>query len=152
MVKIVKDIRELQAKVGLNMVATYVIMFAVAMVVIGVANWLFPMYVVLGTAALAPMWALCLTSGKLALITTAMMPLVTYKEWKMKRDFTSRDWMITYFVVDFLAIWLIARFAEHLGLGISSWVVALVLAAILDFVQGMAMIAYGKATGQEVAK
>lgn len=152
MVKIVKDIREFQAKVGLNLVATYVVMLVVGMVILSLANWLFPSVVVLGTATISPMWAVCLASGKLALISTAVMPLVTYKEWKMKRNYTPRDWMITYFIVDVIAIWLIARAATHLGLGISSWWVAVVLGGVLDWVQGMAMIGYGKVTGQQPTK
>jgi hypothetical protein len=36
-----------------------------------------------------------------------------------------------------LGIWLVARFAEQLGLGISSWVVAAILALVFDVVQGL---------------
>lgn len=152
MVKIVQDVRELQAKVGLNLVATYVVMLLVSMLVIGLANWFFPTYVVLGTAKLSPMWALCLSAGKLALITTAVMPLVTYREWKMKRNYTPKDWMVTYLIVDVIMVWLVSRFAQYLGLGISSWWVAVLLGTALDWAQGMAMIAYGKITGQEPAQ
>lgn len=143
--------RELRAKIGLNMVATYIIMFLVGILVISLANWLFPGAVVLGNAALTPIWALCLSAGKLALVATAVMPLVTYREWKMRRDYAPKDWMMTYFIVNLVAIWLIARFAKYLGLGISSWWVAVLLAVALDWVQGMAMMAYGKATGQQTA-
>lgn len=152
MIAIVKNIKELQAKTGLNLVATYLVMFVVSALVIWVAAALFPGAVVLGTAAHTPLWALCLASGKLALITTAVMPFVTYREWKMKRDFTPRDWMMTYFVVDVLALWIVSRYAKYLGLGLSSWMVVVLLGAALDWVQGMAMMAYGKLTGQEVAK
>jgi hypothetical protein len=52
--------------------------------------------------------------------------------------------MLTYFAINIVALWEITRFAENLGLGVSSWVVVILLAAALDWAQGMAMMAAGK--------
>lgn len=54
--------------------------------------------------------------------------------------FSSAEWMASYFVLNFVGVWVVARFANQLGFGISSWVVALVLAVVLDVVQGAAMM------------
>ena len=94
----------------------------------------------LGTAHLTPFMGLLFASAKLALIGTFIIPFVTEYERMQKRTLSSRDWMILYFFVNFATLWLIARFAEQLGLGLSSWVVAAVLAAVLDFAQGAAMM------------
>lgn len=112
--------------------------------VLFIANAIFPANVVLGTYSLTPAWALILVAEKLALIGVLAMPFVTYQEWKREKDFSPRDWMLTYFVVNTVAIWLISRFAANLGFGISSWFVAILLGAALDWVQGLAMMAYGK--------
>lgn len=54
------------------------------------------------------------------------------------------DWMKLYFVVNTLSVYLITRFAEIYGLGVSSWIVVLVLAALMDIVQGVSMMQLGK--------
>jgi hypothetical protein len=81
---------------------------------------------------------------KLTVICTAAMLLVTIYEWKNKVVFTPKQWMATYLVVNFAALWCISRYANNLGLGFSSWFVILLFAGALDMVQGMAMMALGE--------
>jgi hypothetical protein len=144
MVKLFANEREIQAKNGLMLVFTYAVLMIVNSAVVYLAHLMFPAQVVLGTFALTSGWALCLAMGKLSLIGTLVMPFVTYKEWKSKKDFQPKDWMSLYFVVNALGLWVITRYAEIYGLGVSSWVVIVVLAAVLDMVQGMAMMQLGK--------
>lgn len=144
MVKLVLNERELQAKQGVMIVLSYLVLFATTSLVLYLANLLFPTQVVLGTFALSPFWALILSSGKLSLIGLLIMLLVPYKEWKLKKDFTPQDWMKLYFLVNTLSIYLVTRFAEIYGFGVSSWVVVVVLSVALDIVQGIAMMQLGK--------
>ncbi|MBP9670595.1 hypothetical protein KBD75_04310, partial [Candidatus Woesebacteria bacterium] len=64
--------------------------------------------------------------------------------WKNKLVASPKQWMALYFVVNFLVIWEITRFADNLGLGVSSWGVVLLLAAVFDMAQGVVMMSIGK--------
>lgn len=144
MVKLVLNERELQAKQGIMIILSYLVLFACNFLAIYFANLLFPTNVVLGTFALTPFWALMLSAGKLSIIGLLVMLLVPYREWKTKKDFSPMDWMKLYFVVNTLSVYLITRFAEIYGLGVSSWIVVLVLATLMDIVQGVSMMQLGK--------
>lgn len=135
---------KVQAKHSLMVIYSFFTLFLVNVLVVYLANFFFPAYVVLGTGTISYWWAVCHSMGKLALIGVAAMLLVTYYEWYRGKNFSPKEWMATYLVVNFVGLWAIARFATNLGLGLSSWVVALFLAAILDWVQGLAMMALGK--------
>ena len=52
--------------------------------------------------------------------------------------------MIGYLVINFVGLWSVARGADVLGLGISSWMIVLVIAVVLDFIQGGVMMGLGK--------
>jgi uncharacterized membrane protein SirB2 len=78
--------------------------------------------------------------GVLSLINTFAIPLVRVYENERKRMFSTNKWMIAYFLLNFGGVWLIARGSEQLGLGITSWLVALVLAIVFDLVQGVVMM------------
>lgn len=125
---------------GLVLVVSYVALLAVNGVVVSLANLLFPQWVVLGTQSLSPLWALGLSMGVLALVDTFAIPFVRLFESKRQRMFTTNEWMLLYFLLNFAGVWLISRGAEQLGLGITSWVVALAIAVVLDLVQGVVMM------------
>lgn len=119
-------------------------MFITNAVVIVLAQMLFPQAIVLGTHALSYWWAVGMSMSKLAILDAVVMPFVSMYEKKRRKIFSPKEWMALYFVVDLVGIWGISRFSEQFGLGISSWMVAVVLAVVLDFVQGVVMMAYGK--------
>ena len=144
MVKLLVNKAEIQAKVGLTLVFSYFVLFFVNLFVVYIANQLFPQDVVLGTYSLSTWWALHHSMTKLALINTFVIPLVYYHEWKRGSVYSPKEWMLAYFAVNTVAIWGITRFAQVFGLGISHWWVALLLAAALDWAQGIAMMALGK--------
>lgn len=122
------------------LVITYFILFAVNSLVIYLANLWFPQNVVLGTQSLSPTWALFLSMGVLSLINTFAIPFMNQYEKSRKQPLTPKDWMAAYFVLNFIGLWLVTRAAEQLGLGITSWVIAAILAVILDVSQGIAMM------------
>ena len=122
------------------LVITYFILFVVNSLVVYLANLWFPQNVVLGTQALTPLSALLLSMGVLSLINTLATPFMNQYEKGRKKSLAPKDWMLAYFGLNFVSLWLITRAAEQLGLGITSWVIAAVLAVVLDLAQGAAMM------------
>lgn len=135
---------KVQAQHGLMMIYTFITLFIVNNLVLHLANMIFPEQIVLGTASISHWWAMYHSMFKLTVIATFVMPLVTVYEWKNGVVFTPKQWMSTYLVVNFAALWCISRFADNLGLGFSSWFVILLFAGVLDMVQGVAMMALGE--------
>jgi hypothetical protein len=125
---------------GMLLVISYVTLLLVNVLVLWLAASWFPQFIVLGTISLTTTWALWLSMGKLALIGTLLMPFFT--EWELRRGktLTAAEWSIGYFFVNFIGLWTITRFAEVFGLGITSWLVAAVLALVIDFGQGLVMM------------
>jgi hypothetical protein len=129
---------------NMMMVISYVTVTVVSAVVIYLANMLFPDHIVLGTMSISMMWAVMLSAGKLGLITTLAMPFFTEFEIQRKKILSPMEFLIGFFVVNFAGLWFITRFAEIFGLGVSSWMVLIALAAVVDFAQGMAMMVVPK--------
>lgn len=125
---------------GMILVVSFFVLWAINSLVIWIANLWFPEWVVLGTAHITYGWAFFHAVGSLALINTFAVPFVHEYEKRKNYILTSRDWMVVYLGVNFVGLWILARFAEQLGMGLSSWVVALVLAAVLDAMQGLGMM------------
>jgi hypothetical protein len=135
---------KVQAQHGLMMIYSFLTLFVTNILVLMLVNALFPRDVVLGTYSISYFWALNHSMFKLSVINVFTMPLVTYYEWKKGVVFTPKQWMITYFFIDFVALYAITRFSESLGLGVSSWIVLAGFAFVLDMVQGGAMMLLGK--------
>ena len=125
---------------GISLVITFLVIWLVNSLVIWLANLLFPQLVVLGTVHIPKLWVFFHATGTLALINTFAVPFVRLYENKQSQMLDSKSWMILYFIINFVSLWVIARFAEQLGLGLRSWLVALGLALILDIFQGLAMM------------
>lgn len=125
---------------GLVLVVTYFVLFVVNGLVVLLANSLFPQQIVLGTQYITKGWAVIHSVGTLALLNTFALPFVREYEKSGGKMLTPTEWMVAYFIINFVGVWVVARFAQQLGFGISSWMVALVLAAVLDVVQGAAMM------------
>jgi hypothetical protein len=89
------------------------------------------------------MMALLLSSGIIAWATTITMPIFTEIEVRKQMILAPQHWIIGYLIINVAALWVTTRFADVIGLGVSSWVYVVGLAAVLDFVQGMVMMAYG---------
>jgi len=125
---------------GMILVISYFALLAANSLIIFLAHALFPQFVVLGTAHIPVLWAGIHSMGCLALLNTFTIPFVREYEKISGKMFSSKSWMILYFVENFIGLWIIARFAVQTGFGIPSWIVALVLAVVLDIIQGMVMM------------
>lgn len=110
-------------------IITYSLFFAINSFIICLANTISPDQVVLGTLHITKTWAIIHSMGTLALVNLFAIPV---------KAVTNKEWMIRYFLINLLSIWIIARFADQLGLGVASWPIILILALILSLVQGIA--------------
>lgn len=122
------------------LVVSYLVLLVSNSVVLFLAHALFPKMVVLGTGSLSVLWAVALSMGALSLLNTFAIPFVRVVENNRKKMFSTAEWMLSYFILNFVGVWLISRAAEQFGLGVSSWVVVLLLALVFDMVQGMVMM------------
>lgn len=116
---------------------TFVVWFIGHALVMYLANAFFPDAVVLGTHQFSVYQSLFYSMLVFTLITVGAIPLIEYAAILQKRALSVMDWMVLYFVINTAGIWVVARFAEILGLGISSWLVAVALGLVLDIVQGL---------------
>lgn len=125
---------------GLKLVYSYFVFLIINGLVLWLANILFPAKIVLGTWSISKFWAIVHSMGILALIEVFAIPLVREFEIKKKKTFSIKERMIAYLLINTLGIWLIARGAEQFGMGISSWIVAVILALVLSLLQGAVMM------------
>lgn len=106
-------------------------------IVFYLANRLFPTQLVLGTHLLTPFAALMYANFVFTLLLVGATPVIEAVAEQTQTKLKDMHWMGLYFVINTAALWFVARFAEQLGLGIASWLVAVLVAIVLDFVQGM---------------
>jgi hypothetical protein len=118
-----------------EMALMYLVTFGVNAAVLYAANMMFPKNVVLGNMSLSAPWAILLSSGALAVFSILAVPVIEYAQEKMG-PFSMTHWILGYLVINFAGIWLVSRYAEQFGFGISAWWVGLILAGITDFLQG----------------
>ncbi|MFH2085777.1 MAG: hypothetical protein ABII21_03270 [bacterium] len=137
---------KIEALTGLNLIYSFLVLFAVNIVVLYLAYLLLPGGIVLGTHALTLLWALLLTTCKLTMITTAVTPLLRYYEWKNGEKLGSREWLLAYVAVSIISIWCLARIAAIIGFGISSWYVALAVGLALGALQKTSLMTMAKYT------
>ncbi len=130
---------KLPATSGLQLAKLFIVTALVNGLVIYLANILAPQAVVLGSARASYSWALIHSAKGLAIIGMLAVPAMEYWQAKRNKVLTMNEWMLAYLVINTGGLWWISRYADDLGLGISSWTVALVLGAVLDFAQGMSM-------------
>ncbi len=129
---------------GMVFVVTFVALTVVNAIIIALANSFFSHNVVLGTMSVSVPWAVALASMGLALIDTLALSFLSEIEYARKKDLQLMEMMLAYFLINSVGLWLLARGADVLGMGLSSWVVVVVLAAVLDFVQGSVMVGLEK--------
>lgn len=127
-----------------KMSISFLLLWLVNALVIGITNSLLPEVYVLGTMSLSSMTALVLSSGVLAWATTLLIPVFTEIEIRKQIVLSPQHWIIGYLLINTIALWVIARFADALGFGVASWLYVVGLAIVLDLAQGMAMMTYGE--------
>ncbi len=121
-----------------SQLAMMVVAFSVvSVIVLYLANMLFPANVVLGNHLVTPMMGLLMSSIVISLLGVSATPLIEWARKAFNLTLSASHWMLIYLVINTLVVWVVARFAEILGLGVSSWVVALGLGFVLDVAQGL---------------
>lgn len=130
------------------MVISFVLMLIVNSILLFLINKLFPQAVVLGTHHITWPWAILHSMITLALILTAAIPAFHEVESRRGKELSPADWMLGYLVINFASLWTISRFSENIGLGMSSWFVVLLVAAVFDWAQGMVMMGLQKLSEQ----
>ena len=124
---------------GIMLVTLFFTLFAVNALTIMLANTFFPQNIVLGTLHISPVWAIILSGTFFTLIRVIVIPFVDQYQANRSQKLSGTNRLLTYFAVNFIGLWLVSRAAHVLGFGISSFVVALVLAAVLTFFQNIAI-------------
>lgn len=126
-----------KAMTGKQLSAMFLVFLLANSAFVYIANSIFPSNVVLGNHLFPPVLALFYSMLIFTLITVGMVPVIETVSESMKYKLKDMDWMVLYFIINTAALWLVAKFALQLGLGISSWFVAVVLAVVLDLIQGI---------------
>lgn len=129
---------------GIELPISFGVMFLVNIVGIYLANLYYPKMVVVGTFGLTSVEALLLSAGVLATINAFLIPLFHVIENSRKKMLTDKEWMLGYAIMNTVVLWLMTRIPTVFGLGISSWIPLVSLALVLNFLQGLGMVAYGK--------
>jgi hypothetical protein len=125
---------------AMQMVKNYVYLLPTNALVLYLANMWFANEVVLGTASLSLWWSIGMSAGKLTLVAVLATPLIEAWGKAQKRVLSTKDWMMAFLAINFAALWVITRFPEQFGIGVTSWVVVLIMAVVLDIVQGFVMM------------
>jgi hypothetical protein len=120
-----------------QLMAAWVAFFLASTLLFYLVNLLFPQYLVFGTDQISSWVAMLQSSALLSLLVVGAIPIIEMVGSSMGRKISDSDWMVIYLLLNTIGIWLISRFAEVIGLGISSWVVALVVGFILNLAQGI---------------
>jgi len=101
--------------------------------VVFLVNSLFPGLVVLGTHVFSATAGLFVSMVMFTLIPVLLIPFLATSCAGSCMD--EKKNCLKLFVVDVFGLWVVARFAEYLGMGIKAWWVALVLAAVISLLQ-----------------
>ncbi len=125
---------------GMMFVISFAVVALINFIVFYLGNMFFPQNIVLGTMNIPSGWAILLSGIFLSMFTVLMMPFLT--EWENRRgsDMSPMELMAVYLLINTVGLWLLTRKSEFFGLGVSSWFVVVILAIILDLVQGMVMM------------
>lgn len=119
--------------------AIFLVMFVVNSIVMYLANMFFPYMVVLGNARYTAVSALLVSMFALTLILTLATPLIERVAAAAHTKLEMMHWVGLYMLLNIVSLWTIARYAEVFGLGIASWGVVVVLAFVMNLLQGLAI-------------
>lgn len=119
--------------------AVFLVMFVVNSIVMYLANMFFPYMVVLGNARYTAVSALLVSMFALTLILTLATPIIERVAAAANAKLEMMHWIGLYMLLNIVSLWTIARYAEVFGLGIASWGVVVVLAFVMNLLQGLAI-------------
>lgn len=129
---------------GMMFVMSFFAMALANGLVLWAAHTSLPESIVLGTISLNKIWALVLPSATLSLIGMLALPFLSELENRRKKTLSPVEMTLAYFLINFVSVWLLTRFSEVFGLGVTSWVIVLGLAVALDIIQGVVMVSLQK--------
>lgn len=112
-------------------------MFIANSLVVYLAHLLFPSHIVLGTHQIDPWSALFMAMAVLSVVIVGVAPVVQLVADMLRLKLSDREWIISFFVINVVALWFISRMAEMVGMGLSSWLVVVFLGLVLTGVQGL---------------
>ena len=131
-----------QSSTSFQMFQIFFVCLSVNVLVLLFSSLMTSTNIVFGTQSLTPSWGLFLSMGVLALINMLSVPIFESIQNESDRELTMKEWMIGYYIINFFGLWSISRFAEQFGIGFTSWGVVAIVALILDFVQGFAIMKF----------
>jgi len=119
-----------------QLIKLFWVWFTAQSVVLFFGRMFFPGSIVLGTNLISPLMAILYSMFVLSLFSVGTIPLVEVFQDMKKKKLSTTEWMLLYIVVNTIGLLIISRFAVSLGLGLSSWMVAVVLGIVISVVQG----------------
>lgn len=123
-----------------DLLLMYLGFFLAQSIVVYIANMIAPKQVVLGTHFYSPLHSLLQSVAIITVLIIAAVPMVELLAEQIRVKLTASYWFVITAVVNIAVIWFIARFAEMLGFGIASYMVAVVLGIVFSIVQGFLMM------------
>lgn len=115
--------------------SNYTLLLAIGIanaIVLYLSNMFFPTYVVLGNNVLSPILATVVTGFLLAAITALPLPIMKAVGLKTKNELYLA---VVYLIFNVVGLWVLARLANYVGFGVSSYIVILVLGFVLNILQ-----------------
>lgn len=119
-----------------QLVRLFGIWYVAQAIILGIVSAMFPQAIVIGTHTISPLAAIINSMLTLTLFAIGAIPLLELLQDARKMLFTTTHWMLFYFALNTAGLWIISRFAEQIGLGLSSWFVAVGLGLVMTLVQG----------------
>ncbi len=117
----------------------FVYFMVVDSIILYLGHVVLPSQIVLGTYQISPLLAVIQSMLFFSLLAVVAVPVIELVAQYLKFKLSDLHWIVATFVVDFVGLWMVARLADMLGLGISSWVIVAVLAVCFDLGQGLAI-------------
>lgn len=123
-----------------QLLAAFILFAVTHAVVFFLANLFFPGDVVLGNHVVSAVSALLVSSAVIALISVGATPVVESASESLKTKLSNGQWMGLYLLINVASVWILARLAEEIGFGISSWLVAVILGLVINVLQGIIIV------------
>jgi len=121
---------------GRQLGVMFILFLPIHMLIVKYASQLFSEQIVLGNHFFPPAFALLYSMIAVTFMIVVATPFIEWIIEHLKLKLQDPHWIAIYLVINFFAIWSIARWAEMIGMGIASWMVAAGLAVAFTLVQG----------------
>jgi hypothetical protein len=120
-----------------QLLTMFISFFVAQALIVYLAFMFFSSFVVLGNHFYSPIQSLLQSVFVMSLIAVGITPVMELLSERYQIKLQTKHWLVLYFVLNTVTVWFVARSAEMLGFGISSWMVAVALGLIFDIEQGL---------------